>query len=79
LVLGVVFILLNFGLSYNRGIVEDSAAYLMEGPSAGADVIDVIGKGHRLDIDGREDVWIKTTWDNRRVYIKANKLRQVQF
>jgi hypothetical protein len=78
-VLAAVFILLNFGLSYDRGIVSDSSAYLMEGPSAGADVVEVIGEGHRLKIEGTEDVWVKTSWDNRTVYIKGNKLREVEF
>jgi len=79
LVLGVLFILLNFGLSYDRAIVNDSTAYLMAGPSAGADVIEVIGKGHRLTVEGHEDVWVKTSWDNRQVYIKTTKLREVRF
>ena len=79
LVLGLVFFILNFGLSYDKAIVDDSAAYLMEGPSAGADVVDVIGKGHRLEINGKKDVWIKTTWDNRTVYIKSGKLKAVMF
>jgi tetratricopeptide (TPR) repeat protein len=79
LILGVIFFLINFGLSYDRGIVNDDTAYLMAGPSAGADVIDVISKGHRLDIEGTEDVWVKTSWDNRTVYIKASKLHEVQF
>ncbi|MCA6075532.1 hypothetical protein [Fulvivirga sedimenti] len=78
-VLAVLFYLLNFGLSYDKGIVNDSTAYLMEGPSAGADVVEVIGKGHRLEINGKKDVWIKTSWDNRPVYIKASKLKPVTF
>ncbi len=78
-VLAALFYMLNFGLSYDKGIVNDSTAYLMEGPSAGADVVEVIGKGHRLEINGQKDVWIKTSWDNRPVYIKASKLRPVTF
>ena len=79
LVLALVFFILNFGISYDKGIVMDQANYLMAGPSAGADVIDVIGKGHRLEINGHKDVWIKTTWDNRTVYVKRNKIRPVEF
>lgn len=78
-VLILLFYTLNFGLSYDRGIIMEDDTYLMEGPSAGAEVLRIIGKGHRLDIEGEEDVWIRTTWDNRTVYVKNTKIRPIRF
>ena len=79
MVLAVLFYTLNFGLNYNRAVVVDENTFLMTGPSAASDVKRVIGKGHRLPLNGEQDVWIETEWDNETVFIKANKLRPVTF
>lgn len=79
IVLVLLFYTLNFSLTYNRGIVIQNQTYLMQGPSAGAEVLAIVDKGHRLEIKGEEDVWIRTTWDNQTVYIKNNKLRPITF
>ncbi len=78
-VLILLFYTLNFGLKYDRGIIMEDRTYLMQGPSAGAEVLTIVNKGHRLEIDGEEDVWIRTKWDNRTVYVKNNKLRPITF
>ncbi len=78
-VLALLFYTLNFGLSYDRGIIMEDQTYLMEGPSAGAEVLTIVSKGHRMEIDGEEDVWIRTKWDDRTVYVKNNKLRPITF
>lgn len=79
LVLGVLFYTLNFGLRYNRAVVIDENTFLMTGPSAASDVYRIIGKGHRLPINGAQDVWVKTEWDNEAVYIKSSKIRPISF
>ncbi len=79
IVLALLFYTLNFGLSYDRGIIMEDRTYIMEGPSAGAEVLTIVDKGHRMEIDGQEDVWIRTKWDDRTVYVKQSKLRQVSF
>jgi uncharacterized protein YgiM (DUF1202 family) len=53
-------------------------AYLMKGPSPGADLIDVVTKGHRVDILGQDDIWVKISWNNQTAYIKSNNLMAVK-
>ena len=79
LVLGVLFYTLNFGLRYDRAVVIDENSFLMTGPLAASDVYTVIGKGHRLPVNGYQDVWVKTEWNETPVYIKASKIRAVKF
>lgn len=78
-VLGLLFYTLNFGKEYNKGIVMQNNTYLMEGPSAGAKVVAIIGKGHRLPIHGSQDIWKKTEWDGKNAYIKQDKIQKVAF
>ena len=51
--------------------------YLMRGPSAGAGVLTQLKAGHRLEVVGKEDVWIKVIWNNEVAYIKAGFIRTV--
>ena len=47
----------------------------MEGPSAGAEVLDVIGKGNKVTIDKQTDVWLKIEWNGQSGYVKNNNVR----
>ncbi|UII27414.1 hypothetical protein LVD15_03000 [Fulvivirga maritima] len=79
LVLGLLFYTLNFGRDYHKGIVVKSNTYVMEGPSAGAEVVAIIGKGHRLPVYKNQDVWTQTEWQGKKAYIKTDKLKKVNF
>lgn len=61
-----------------KGIIAQPSTYLMAGPSAGAPVIDVVGDGHRVEVIGKKDVWLKVRWDDEIAYIKQNSLRPVR-
>ncbi len=49
----------------------------MSGPSAGADVLEVVKKGHKVDILGKEDVWVKIRWDDQVAYLKEGKIKAI--
>jgi hypothetical protein len=51
--------------------------YLMSGPSAGADVVEVINEGHRLTITGKKDVWVKVRWNDRDAFVKEGFLQPI--
>jgi hypothetical protein len=55
-------------------IVLQPNTYLMSGPSAGANLIEIIDAGHKLTITGKKDVWIKASWRDQDVYLKEEKL-----
>ena len=70
----IVFLLL-FNLRYKppQAIIKD-VAVLMEAPSAGANQVDQIKKGHRVPVYGKEDIWVKILWQDQIAYIRADNL-----
>ena len=70
-----LFYLVNFGLSYNKGIIVNPATYIMNGPGAGSGVMDISDNGHRVSILGKEDVWLKIEWKKDVGYIKKRSIR----
>jgi hypothetical protein len=40
-------------------------------------MIDVVGDGHRVEVIGRHDVWLKIQWDNVTGYVRNNALQPV--
>jgi tetratricopeptide (TPR) repeat protein len=64
--------LINLDLKQDTGIVSRAPLYIMSGPSSGADVVAVIGDGHKLDIDDREDVWVKVKWGGKEGWVKES-------
>lgn len=83
---GIVYICLlmvllfinNYWREHTKAIVTSPEVYLMKGPSPGADVVDVISKGHRVDILEQDDVWVKISWNENEAYIKAFNLKPVK-
>lgn len=68
----------QYGSRQSRGIIAEATTYLMDGPSAGASVIDVVGDGHRVEVIGKKDVWLKIRWEEEVAYVKENSLRPVK-
>ena len=77
LLLGILFYFTNNSISSPKAIVARDYVHLMSGPSAGSSVVEVIGKGHRLKVLGREDVWYRVEWDNKVLYVKETAVRKV--
>jgi hypothetical protein len=76
--LGVLFIHINYSAHSKHAIVFERQTYLMSGPSSAASVVAIIGEGHQLRIEGKEDVWLKVSWKDRAVYVKENLVRTVR-
>ena len=74
MILAVLFILINFGQGRDRAVVLTDRAYLRIGPSSGANVAEIIEKGHRVEVVSQKDVWIKINWNNRPLYIRESHL-----
>ncbi|WP_161622718.1 SH3 domain-containing protein [Cesiribacter andamanensis] len=67
----------NFQPEYTRGILMQDHTYLMRGPSAGAGVLTQLKAGHRLEVLGREDVWLKVVWNDQIAWVKVHLIRTV--
>ena len=74
----VLFLHQYYGSERTRGITAQPSTYLMAGPSAGASVLDIIGDGHRVEVIGKKDVWLKIRWDDEVAYVKENSVRPVR-
>jgi len=77
LAVGILFYVVNFGKKYQKGIIISPETYLMDGPSSGAKLIAVANIGHRVQVLGKDDVWVKIEWRGNTAYIKENNILQI--
>lgn len=73
----LLFIHENVRWSPVTAIISKPDTYVMSGPSAGASVLRIISEGHRVEITGKEDVWVRVRINNRMGYVKADNLLPV--
>ena len=78
LLLAMLFGLINFGPGRDRAVVLSDQVYLRVGPSSGANVAEIIGKGHRVEVVGKEDVWVRINWNDRPLYIRESHLGLIE-
>lgn len=74
----LLFVHQQYGTIRARAIIASTTTYLMDGPSAGASVVDIVGDGHRVEILGKKDVWLKIRWDEDVVYVKENAVKELR-
>ncbi len=73
-VLGCLFAVMNIDTS-ERAIILSDYTLLRSGPSAGAEPIELVSKGHKVKIIDQDQVWTQIEWDGREVYVRNGKLR----
>ena len=66
--------LVNDLFEKDQAIIKVDNAILMSAPSAGAEPIEIIEKGHLIEVLSRHDTWIKILWHEQEVFIKTHKL-----
>ena len=49
----------------------------MSGPSAAAELIEVVGQGHKVEILDKRDIWYEISWRGVRGYIRENNLEEI--
>ena len=67
-------ILVNDLFKNDQAIIKADNTILMSAPSAGAEPIEIIDKGHLIEVLSRHDTWIKILWYDQEVFIKTHKL-----
>lgn len=75
ILLGLLFFITNFSVSPRQAIITADNTYIMKGPSAGAAVVSVSGKGHRVTVEGQQDVWTKIEWEGQPAFVRQHNLR----
>ncbi|WP_421764322.1 SH3 domain-containing protein [Ekhidna sp.] len=75
-VICVILGLNNLEGSESAIIISDSTL-LRSGPSAGAEPVDLIKKGHKVKVLGQDAVWTKIVWNEEEVYVRNGKLKLI--
>lgn len=74
----VVFLFLNFRRNEARAIVAQDNVYLMSAPSAGAKLVTIIGKGHRLEVKDRKDIWLQVELNGHTAFVRKQNVLLIQ-
>jgi lipopolysaccharide export LptBFGC system permease protein LptF len=77
-VLIALFVHVNVGGKISLGVVGSSNTFLMQGPSPGAPLVQIVNEGHRVEIIGKKDVWVEVLWEGEPAYIKEGNLLTVE-
>ena len=83
--LGILLVVALAGLAYfvtvplskKQAIVMEDYVPLMSGPSSGASLVQMIGRGHRLEVVNKEDVWYRVQWGERELFIKETAVEKI--
>ncbi len=70
-----LFFINNYTNTHNQAIVIENHCYLMDGPSSGAGLIDVIQKGHRVKTYSDHGLWLEIKWNGEKAYIRKDKVK----
>ncbi|MCX2743466.1 SH3 domain-containing protein [Mangrovivirga sp. M17] len=73
--LGFLVLQVNFLTPNKKGIIFEEKTFIMDGPSAGADLIKTVSPGHQVEIIDEQDVWAKIKWEGTEAYVKKKSLR----
>ncbi len=58
-----------------KGIIGKDQTLLMSGPSAGAEPIEILGRGHKITILQEDETWARITWANQEGYVRTNRIK----
>ncbi len=69
---------LNLGERVSSAILTAKTAYIMTGPSPAAPLLTITGEGHRVEIIGKRDVWMKILWNGQVGYVRDQMLQPIE-
>ena len=55
----------------------DDLTLLRSGPSAGAEPIEVVTKGHKVKVVSQSEIWTKVLWNGNEVFVRSNRLKLI--
>ena len=77
IMLALIFYVVNLNSNKTKALIMQNNAYLMSGPSAAAELIEVVNQGHKVEVIGKQDIWYEIKWRGERAYIRENNLREL--
>jgi len=72
-----LILLLNNIDPTSNGIIMYDSTLLRSGPSAGAEPVEIISRGHKMKVIDQDEVWSKVLWDGQEVYIRNGRIKVI--
>ena len=77
ILLALLFFVTNYSWLPQQAIIMSDHTYIMSAPSSGAEVVYISEKGHRVEVDGQEDIWTQIEWQGEPAFVRQTNLRQI--
>lgn len=68
---------LNFTHESEKGIIMRNDSFIMSGPSAASELVEVVNQGHKIEVLGKKDIWVEIFWRGKRAFIRENNLEEL--
>jgi hypothetical protein len=73
----VLFAVINFSSLSGEAIIVNDKTFLMSGPSAGADLFSVVGKGHKVELIKQGSIWSKINYNGTIVFTRNENVLEI--
>jgi hypothetical protein len=73
----LVFVINNFLSEPKTGIVTGSPTLIMDQPTAGGKLIQIVEPGHRVIIKSTKDVWYEVNWGEKAAFVKKDNITRL--
>ncbi len=77
LILAVLLVFNNEMFTTERAIVLNDHTLLRSAPSAAAEPLESIEKGHRVRVLEQSDIWVKIEWNDQSAYLRKGRIRLI--
>lgn len=67
----------NFLNGPKTGIVTGTPTLIMDQPTAGGKLLDIVDPGHRIVVKSSKDIWYEVKWGNQTAYIKKEHITRL--
>jgi hypothetical protein len=69
-----LFAVVNFSTLAQEAIIVGDKTFLMTGPSSGADLFSVVGKGHKVSLIEKGSIWSKISYNGTIVFTRNENI-----
>ncbi len=63
---------------FEKGIITSPNAYMMKAPSSGSNIMEIIDKGHRINVLDKKDVWLEIEWGGEKGFVREGNISLVK-
>ncbi|MFD2571903.1 hypothetical protein ACFSUS_14760 [Spirosoma soli] len=70
----LLLVFVNLPEGFQSGITSHDRVLLRTDPSAAAPVVEVIGRGHKVNILGTKDIYLRVLWHNELYFIRRDNV-----